>query len=124
MTVPVGRSAEALELAEKAMRADPRNQDWYLIHVGWAYFLTKKHEEAVTALKKVIARSPNHLGAYSLLACTYSELGDGQRAQDAAQELLRISPDFSLEGLKQILPYKDPTMLERHIAALRKAGLK
>ncbi|MBI3245267.1 MAG: adenylate/guanylate cyclase domain-containing protein [Deltaproteobacteria bacterium] len=118
----VGRPAKAIQLAEKAMRADPRNQDWYLVHVGWAYFLTRRYEEALTALRKVIALYPNHLGAYSLLACTYSELGDEKKAQAMAQEVLRISPNFSLEGLK--MPYKDPAVLERHIAALRKAGLK
>jgi len=37
---------------------------------------------------------------------------------------LRISPNFSLEVYRQRLPYKDPAVLERQIAALRKAGLK
>jgi len=32
--------------------------------------------------------------------------------------------DFLLEIYKQRMPIKDPAVLERHIAALRKAGLK
>jgi adenylate cyclase len=119
-----GKPEEAMRLAEKAIRIDPRNQDWYLIHIGWACFLIKRYEETLTTLKKVVARYPNHLGAYSFLACTYSELGDEQKAQAAAREVLRISPNFSLEGLKQQMPYKDPAVLERFVAALRKAGLK
>ncbi len=39
-------------------------------------------------------------------------------------EALRLNPHVSLEWFKQFLPFKDPAMLERHIAALRKAGLK
>ena len=38
--------------------------------------------------------------------------------------MLRLDPDFSLEGPKQRLPYQDPVVLERHLAALRRAGLK
>jgi hypothetical protein len=41
-----------------------------------------------------------------------------------AAEVLRINPKFSLEIHRQRTPIKDPAVLERHIAALRKAGLK
>ena len=44
-------------------------------------------------------------------------------AKEAA-EVLRLNPNFSLEVHKQRMPIKDPAVLERHIAALRKAGLK
>jgi hypothetical protein len=37
---------------------------------------------------------------------------------------LRLNPQFSLEVHKERVPIKDPVMLERHIAALRKAGLQ
>jgi adenylate cyclase len=119
-----GKPEAAIRLAEKAIRLDPRNQDWYLIHVGWACFLTKQYEETLTILKKVTARYPNHLGAYLFLAYTYGELGRETEARTAAADVLRISPNFSLEVLREAMPYKDPATLERHIAALRKAGLK
>jgi len=38
--------------------------------------------------------------------------------------VLRLNPNFSLAVHKQRMPIKDPAVLERHIAALRKAGLK
>jgi hypothetical protein len=38
--------------------------------------------------------------------------------------VLRLNPNFSLEVHKERMPIKDSAMLERHIAALRKAGLK
>ena len=38
-------------------------------------------------------------------------------------EVLRISPNWSLETLKQT-PHKDPADLERTLDALRKVGLK
>ena len=45
-------------------------------------------------------------------------------ARAEAAEVLRLNPKFSLEVHKERVPIKDPGMLERHIAALRKAGLK
>jgi hypothetical protein len=64
------------------------------------------------------------LSAHLTLAAVYSELGREAEAQAEAAEVLRINPKFSLEVHKERVPIKDPAMLERHIAALRKAGLK
>jgi len=38
--------------------------------------------------------------------------------------MLRIYPQFSVEAWRPFMPFKDPAMLERELAALRKAGLK
>jgi hypothetical protein len=38
--------------------------------------------------------------------------------------VLRLNPQFSLAVHKERVPIKDPVGLERHLAALRKAGLK
>ena len=69
-------------------------------------------------------RYPDILGAHLTLAAVYSELGKESEARAEAAEVLRINPNFSLEVHKQRVPIKDLAMLERHIAALRKAGLK
>jgi hypothetical protein len=71
-----------------------------------------------------IARYPNILPAHLTLAVVYSELGQAAEARAEIAEVLRLNPNFSLEVHKQRMPIKDPAVLERHIAALRKAGLK
>jgi hypothetical protein len=75
-------------------------------------------------LKKSLNGSPADLEAQLLLAAVYSELGREEEARAAAAEVVRINPKWSLEVWKQRVPYKDPAMLERIFAALRKAGLK
>jgi len=90
--------------------------------LGDAYYLTRQYEEAITAFQQALTHRPLWdlgLAAHLGLAASYSELG---RAEVA--EMLRISPNYSLEGLRQMLPYKDPAVLERELDALRKAGLK
>jgi len=62
--------------------------------------------------------------AYLLLAATYSELGWEEEARSAAVEVLRLNPNSSLVAHKRRMPIKDLAVLERPIAALRKAGLK
>jgi len=52
--------------------------------------------------------------------------GSGQEAETRAEvaEVLRISPNFSLEVLRRMAPVKDQEELERFLDLLRKAGLK
>lgn len=58
------------------------------------------------------------------LAAASSELGKETEARAEAVEVLRMNPQFSLEVHKQRAPSKDPTVLDRHLASLRQAGLK
>jgi tetratricopeptide (TPR) repeat protein len=98
--------------------------DWHLSTVGTAYYLAGRPEEAIAPLKQFLSRYPGQLGAHLNLAAAYSELGQAAEARAEAAEVLRINPQFSLEVHKQRVPIKDPAVLERHLAALREAGLK
>jgi tetratricopeptide (TPR) repeat protein len=111
-------------MVEQALRRKPVAADWHLYSVGAAYYLAGKPEEAIASLKQFLARYPNILGAHLTLAAVYSELSREAEARAEAAKVLRINPKFSLEIHKQREPIKDPAMLERHIAALHKAGLK
>jgi tetratricopeptide (TPR) repeat protein len=120
----MGRTEEALEAAAQALRLKPLIQDDHLGNVGTAYAVAGRYEEARAPLQRYLARYPNYLPAHLTLAFVDSELGQATEAQKEAAEVLRLNPKFSLEVHKQRMPIKDPALLERHIAALRKAGLK
>jgi adenylate cyclase len=119
-----GRPEEAIRMVEKAMRLNPRSPAVYLFYLGHAYCLTGRYEEAIAVLKGGLPRNPDFLPTHIYLAAIYSELGREAEARTEVAEVIRLSPPFSLEVHGQKLPYKDPAILERHIAALRKAGLK
>ena len=71
-----------------------------------------------TLIKLDGTANKSKLGANAMLAVSMAV------AKAAAAEVLRINPKFSLEVYKQRVPLKDLAMLERSLAALRKAGLK
>ena len=81
-------------------------------------------EEAIAAFQQAVNLWPNYLAAHAYLAVLYSELGREEEARAEVAAILRISPHFTLEGMKQRWTFKDPATKERLLAALRKAGLK
>jgi adenylate cyclase len=120
----VSKSEEALQAAAQALHLKPDTVDSHLASVGSAYAIAGHYEEARDPLQRYLRRYPNYLPAHLLLAAAYSELGQTAEARAEAAEVLRLNPGFSLAVHKQRMPIKDPAVLERHIAALRKAGLK
>jgi adenylate cyclase len=109
-------------MVEQALRRNP-SMDAYR-SIGTAYYLAGRPEEAIAPLKQFLTRNPNHLGVHLTLAAVYNKLGREAEARAEAAEVLRINPKFSLEVARQRAPINDPAMLERELAALRKAGLK
>jgi adenylate cyclase len=119
-----GRTEEAIESSKQAMRLHPHYPPIYLFQLSLAYRVAGQYEEALEPGQKVASLTPNMGPAHFNLAIIYSELGRMGEAQAEVAEMLRLSPNASLKGFRQILPFKDPAVLERHLAALRKAGLK
>jgi TolB-like protein/DNA-binding winged helix-turn-helix (wHTH) protein/Tfp pilus assembly protein PilF len=121
----VGMPEEAIGLVEKAMRIDPPPYaDDYALSLGLAFYLAGRYEEAIAPLKRYLIRYPNRLQAHLVFVAVYSELGREAEAQAEAAEVMRINPHFSLEIYRQRSPIKDPAVIDRQLAALRKAGLK
>ena len=120
----MGRTEDALGAAAQAQRLKPGIADGHLADVGSAYAVAGHHAEARAALQRFISRYPNFLPVRLMLTAVYSELGQAAEARAEAAEVLRLNPQFSLEVHRQRMPIKGPMGLERHFAALRKAGLK
>jgi tetratricopeptide (TPR) repeat protein len=120
----VGRLEEAVELIKQAMRLNPRYPSMYLVSLAIAYRVAGRYEEALVPLQRAFTFTPHYLQARVNLAMCYAELNRVEEAQAEAAEVLRLSPTFSLNVWRQSLPFKDPAVIERMVAALRKAGLK
>jgi adenylate cyclase len=119
-----GRSEEAIPIFIKAIRLDPLGETGNFLHLAQAYRVTGRFKEAVSEFKKALQRSPDNLFAHLGLAGTYILMGREEDARAEAAEVLRINPKFSLDYFAKILPFKDQSVIDTHINALRKAGLK
>lgn len=119
-----GKPEKAIELVKKGMRLNPHHHAWYFYVLGTSYTYTELHEEAIEVLKRGIIRNPEFLGNHLALAPLYAEMGRIEEAQREVKEILRVSPHFSIEILREMIPAKDMAMVEGVIEAFRKAGLK
>jgi adenylate cyclase len=119
-----GRSSEAIAYFKKAIRIDPFPPPYYYLDLGNAYFLTGNYEEAVKVNKKACALAPDNEGCHRTLAAAYGMLGKDTEAQVEAAELLRIMPEWSIEGWKQRQGdrWKNQTDVDHFAEGLRRAA--
>jgi adenylate cyclase len=118
------REVEAIGFIKKAIRLNPFPPGYYLNFLGVAYTGAKQYEEAIEAYKKSIKREPNCIFPHINLAWTYSLMGREKDAHEAALDVLKIDPDFSLKNFAKTSAFKNQDKKERAMEALRKAGLK
>jgi adenylate cyclase len=93
------RTAEAIELIEKAIRLNPRYPVVYPFQLGWAYSLLGRYEEAIAAQKQALLRNPNWLFSHVELFVNYRSQWSSQlshdpqtldRALEAAQRMVAL----------------------------------
>jgi adenylate cyclase len=115
---------EAIAPLKKAIRLNPIPPSYYFVKLGRAYRLMEQYEAAIAAYKKATTLNPNDLFVYVDLAATYTLAGDEEKASEAAAEVLKRHPKFSINHFVNSIPFKKQSENERLISALRKAGLK
>lgn len=115
-----GETERAVKLLRRAMRLNPYYPDWYLWHLGEAFFDLGDYEEAIRTLNRMHDKAE----AYRLLTASYAHLGRMEEARSCAQRLLRSQPEFTLAHWSTVPPDQNPEPRERLIEGLVKAGLK
>jgi adenylate cyclase len=117
---------EAIPICQKAIRLNPSGMGTTQLYVvfGLALRLTERYEEAVSAFKKALQRSPDNILAHNYLAACYINMDREKEAHAEAAEVLRINPKFSVDHFAKVLNFKDKSQRDKLINALRKAGLK
>jgi adenylate cyclase len=122
--VYAGRPQEAIPLFQKAMRLNPFTPAGTFLHYGHALWGAGRFEEAISAYKKSIQLAPNNIFAHIRLVAMYSMMGREKEARAEAAEVMRIDPKFSLDLWAKRQVYKDHSVVDNLLDALRKAGLK
>ena len=125
-----GKFEEAIVLIQRALRLQPSYPSWYLGELAMCYYYVGRHEEAIRLTEQLYSLAGSRREKfisywyYAILAMSYIRLGRDQEAREAAAEVHRLFPEYSLEWDRQFSVYKDPAHLERQHEDLRKAGLR
>ncbi len=120
----VSRAEEAIPLLQKAIRLSPLGSTSTFVFLGHALRMMGRFEEAVSAYKKALQLSANNIFAHIGLVVTYIQMGREKEARAEATEVLRLNPKLSLDSYAKTLSYKDQSVTDNFVDALRKAGLK
>lgn len=86
------RYAEAAVFAEKAIHADPFHPDGWAIH-AWALDWDKRANEGLASVLHALELDPQHSRSQAYLAEIYLSLGQAERGQALAADLLEENPD-------------------------------
>lgn len=118
---------EAIDTCETALRLAPFRPVNYVMQLGWSLLGDTQYDEAIPLFKEVIDRSPTSYYAYLAykgLTAAYQLTGRHADAQWAAQNVMRMNPNFTLESESKFSIAKEGPSKERMVNAYRDAGLK
>jgi len=120
-----GRPAEAIPILQKALRLSPIPPYLCLHALAMCYSSAGKSEESIVLFRRILQKDPNQLISQLGLVITLMKAGKEEEARAEALKVLRIDPQFSLEQYAKTFDrYKDRSVPDKMINALRKAGLK
>jgi len=113
----------AINLLKRAFRLNPIPLPYFYTIMAMAYRNNGQYEEAIEWAENGLIDNPDQLPPNLVLAASYSFLNRTEEAHKAAEEILRIDPNFSLEYYAKTIPYKRQETADKYVEALRKAGL-
>lgn len=100
------RADEGLMRIREAMRLNPYHPNWYWNIVGRNLHTLERYDEALECFLKVL-NPPFYVHGYR--AACFLRLGDTEHADEAKDIFWRERPDFDLEALLAIMPYRNPS---------------
>ena len=95
---------------------------WYDWNGSFAYYMAREYGKALLRAKKALTVYPESISILRILAATYVEMGNLEKARAMAQRILEVDPGFTLSGVRNV-PLKKKADRDRYFGALAHAGL-
>ncbi len=105
------------------MRLNPVNPMFYSWQLGHAYFVVGEYAKAVTLLENSRDRTPTFAPARVYLAASYAYLGRPEEARAEIGRAFETYKGWTASRIRENLPYKRASDLDRLMEGLHKAGL-
>jgi adenylate cyclase len=119
-----GQYDESISSYKKALQLNPVRNINRLDGLAWTYLYSKQYEKAISLWNETLERNPDFIFAYMGLTMAYWFTGSEDQARQAAQQVLRVNPKFSVDYWEKRSTLKDTALKEQLFDAWRMAGLK
>src|SRR5262245_10811298 len=121
-----GQHQEAIERAEVAIRLSPFDPMTALSlgTIAVAHYTAGRYAEAVRYTQQAARLRPGFQGAHRLHCASLAQAGRLDEAQSLLATVRGEQPQLSVAWIKANVPYQTPTLMERFLEGMRKAGLK
>ena len=119
-----GRYEEAIVKLETALRLVPVPPLTYVNNLAWSYLGNKQYDKAILLWIQTLERNPDYIFAFVGLTAAYELSGTKEKARWAAENVMRVSPEFSIAAWQEMFSLKDEAFWRRFSDACRSAGLK
>jgi len=116
----IGQPEEGIEWIRKAMRLNPHHPERFWSHLGRAFFVARRYDDAVESFRHISKPDQFH---HALLAACHAMTGNADRARVSAGATLAIDPSFRIGTYRGTLHYLHDADLQHHLDALDRAGL-
>jgi adenylate cyclase len=118
-----GRPEEGLARIQQAMQINPHHPYNYHFHLGQAYFVLHRYQEAIDAFNLGLSSYPASERMRVWLAAALAQSGNIEEAKWEGEQIMSANPDFSIQRMTESFPFNNPADMEHFIAGLRLAGL-
>ncbi len=114
-----GEPEKGIASVQLAMRLNPHFPEWYLWHLGFAYYASGQYENAIDTLQKV----SDIVEPRRILAAALAMVGRIDEARAMGREFMSAFPDFSIESWARTQAFKHSHELNQFIEGYHLAGL-
>ncbi len=115
----IDRLAELNELVE----FEERHKFLYYVAHSIAHTFNRDYELGIEWGKKCISDTPSFTNGYKPIICCLGHLGKTDEAAIYIDKLSQLDPDFSIDQIARVYPFKQETDRNHYIEGLRKAGV-
>ncbi|MFQ5937327.1 MAG: adenylate/guanylate cyclase domain-containing protein [Acidiferrobacterales bacterium] len=117
-----GRPDAAIEAMETAFRFNPNMDPSSFVHLGLAYYLKGRYDDAIRTMEQSLGRNPGVVVHHIVLAAAYAQAERSEDAARAAAKVRRLHPFFEVDSFGTA--FRDSADRGKIAEGLRKAGLE